>query len=177
MFSKFQSKTRVLLFSKTPSVRPFFLQVLNFHGKQFDYFSSNQDLEISENDFVILESFDPEIVKNFKPNIAVVTSEVEQNDLNFVSNSMISGGVLIYPQTLNAEVEAPSAYFRKLEFTKTDYSQNGRNFLIKSPMGSIPFHTDDEILASNLSGLQLLAQQFGIMEEEFYEAVMEFTPA
>jgi UDP-N-acetylmuramate: L-alanyl-gamma-D-glutamyl-meso-diaminopimelate ligase len=64
-----------------------------------------------------------------------------------------------------------------LEFAQTEIKNQGENFSFKTSMGFLPFPTQDKFLAENLEGLKLLAQQFGIMEEEFYEAVMEFNPS
>ena len=41
-------------------------------------------------------------------------------------------------------------------------------------MGEIPISTVDENLIKNIDGVKLLSQQFGVMEEDFYEPVMSF---
>ena len=90
---------------------------------------------------------------------------------------MTSGVDLIFPDVLNSENETQITFFWKLEFAETEIKNDGENFSFKTSMGFLPFPKNDRFLAENLAGLQLLAQQFGIMEEEFYEAVMEFNPS
>ncbi len=41
-------------------------------------------------------------------------------------------------------------------------------------MGSIPVNSTDENFLRNIEGIKLLSQQFGVMEEEFYEPVIGF---
>jgi len=177
MFSKFHNKTRVLIFTKNAVLTPFFLHILNFHGKNFDLISSVETEEIPSEDFVILAASEANFFENYKPNIALTTSETSQEELDLLCNSMTSGGVLIFPDVLNSENETQITFFRKLEFAETEIKNDGENFSFKTSMGFLPFPKNDRFLAENLAGLQLLAQQFGIMEEEFYEAVMEFNPS
>ena len=177
MFSNFHNKTRVLIFSKNAVLAPFFLHILNFHGKDFHFISSENLSEIPQQDFVIFAASTPDFFENFKPNIALASSEISQEELNILGNQMTSGGVLIFPENLNPENESQSTFFRKLEFGQTETKNEGENFSFKTSLGFLPFSTHDKFLAENLEGLKLLAQQFGIMEEEFYEAVMEFSPS
>ena len=46
--------------------------------------------------------------------------------------------------------------------------------ILTTALGEIPLISTDESLIKNLDGIQLLCQQFGVMEEEFYEPVMNF---
>ena len=46
--------------------------------------------------------------------------------------------------------------------------------LISTEMGEIPLASGDANLVKNINGIKLLCQQFGIMEEDFYEAMMSF---
>ena len=177
MFSNFHNKTRVLIFSKNAVLAPFFLHILNFHGKDFNFISSENLSEIPQEDFVIFAASTPNFFENFKPNIALVSSDIPQEELDILGNQMTSGGVLIFPEVLNAENETQNTFFRKLEFAQTEIKNEGVNFSFKTSMGFLPFPNNDKFLAENLEGLKLLAQQFGIMEEEFYEAVMEFNPS
>lgn len=177
MFNNFHNKTRVLIFSKNAFLAPFFLHILNFHGKDFDFITSENLSEIPQEDFVIFAASTPDFFQNFKPNIALASSEISQEELDILGNQMTSGGVLIFPENLNPENESQNTFFRKLEFAHAEIKNEGENFSFKTSMGFLPFPNNDKFLAENLEGLKLLAQQFGIMEEEFYEAVMEFDPS
>lgn len=177
IFGPFQNKTRVLIFSKTPEIASFFLHLLNFHGKSFDFISASTEQSAPENDFVILDSFDVNIFALFKPNIVLISSDIKQNEIEELDDNMTAGGVLIFPANINVDHEQQNSFYRKLEFTPTPFQKDGEFFLIDTSMGKIPVSAQEKILAEDLFGIQLLAQQFGIMEEEFFESVMEYVPS
>jgi UDP-N-acetylmuramate: L-alanyl-gamma-D-glutamyl-meso-diaminopimelate ligase len=65
-------------------------------------------------------------------------------------------------------------YFRKLPFEPAVFQKNNEQYVVASELGAIPVNFRDENVLLNLEGIKLLCQQFGVMEEEFYEAVMSF---
>ena len=67
-----------------------------------------------------------------------------------------------------------SVFFRKLEFPGTNFLKSNSNFILQTNIGAIPISSTDENLVQNIDGVKLLAQQFGVMEEDFYEPVMSF---
>lgn len=177
IYLPFHNKTRVLIFSKTPEIASFFLHLLNFHGKSFDFISDSTERYNSENDFVVLESFDFRIFALFKPNIVLLSSDIMQKDIEELDINMTAGGVLIYPANIIVENEHQNSFYRKLEFVHTPFQKDGDSFVIDTSMGKIPVAAREKIIAEDLKGIQLLAQQFGIMEEEFFESVMEYDPS
>ena len=65
-------------------------------------------------------------------------------------------------------------YFRRLSFSDAETKPDNSQILITTEMGEIPLGSSDANLVKNINGIKLLCQQFGIMEEDFYEAMMSF---
>jgi hypothetical protein len=172
IFDPLKNKTRVLILSTQTSVPKLFLEVLDFHQKDYLFYSENNPN--SECDFVILATSDFHKSILFEPNIVLITSEISHDEVHSVLNKIIAGGVLIHHSNLNNSVEKSANFFRKLEFTDINFQRSNPSFTLETKIGSIPISFSDENLIKNIKGLQLLAQQFGIMEEDFYESVMNF---
>lgn len=169
------NKTRVLVLSSQPSVAKLLLAVLHFHEKDFDFYLEDGSFENSDNDFVILESSDLAKAASFEPNIVLITSEISDDKVSSVIEKITPGGVLVYYSHLSDIAEESNNFFRKLEFTGTDFLKIGSAFTLRTNIGEIPISTSDENLIKNIDGIKLLSQQFGVMEEDFYEPVMSFT--
>lgn len=174
IFEESKNKTRVLIVSSQPSVAKLLLEVLRFHGKDFDFYLENGVGSNSNNDFVILETSDFEKASLFEPNIALITSEIDGEFLIPVIEKITAGGVLVYHSSISEIVEKSLNFFRKLEFTETKFQQSNNTFTLETNIGAIPISSSDEVLIKNIEGVRLLSQQFGVMEEEFYEPVMSF---
>lgn len=167
-------KTRVLLFSKNPSVAELILKVLNFHHKHFDFLLANGHYREEENDFVIFETSEENQAASFQPNIALISADMEAEKIIPILKNVIPGGIVIYPDAMENEIENSSNYFRRLSYNMSEFQKNKNQYLLNTEMGSIPLQTKEENLVKNLDGIKLLCQQFGVMEEDFYEPVMEF---
>lgn len=174
IFEESKNKTRVLVLSTQPSVAKLLLEVLDFHGKEFDFYLQNGHFNNSNNDFVIVETSDLQKASLFEPNIVLITSEISGEITLPLINKIIAGGVLVYHSTLTETVEKSQNFFRKLEFSEAKFQKLNNNFTLQTNIGAIPISSSDEDLIKNMEGLKLLAQQFGVMEEEFYEPVMSF---
>ena len=174
IFEESKNKTRVLLLSKHSSVMKLLIEVLNFYQKEFDYYLENGDYCNSNNDFVILQTSDFEKATLFEPNIALITSEIPQEKLFPLLQKITAGGVLIYSSRVSEAVEKSENFFRRLEFTETRFQKSNNTFTLQTNIGAIPLSFSEEILLKNMEGIKLLSQQFGVMEEEFYEPVMSF---
>ena len=87
---------------------------------------------------------------------------------------MIQGGILIYPEKFEETAQNSENYFRKLTFGKSEIQNLNGAITLKTEMGSIPVNSTDENFLRNIEGIKLLSQQFGVMEEEFYEPVIGF---
>ena len=158
-------KTRVALYTQQFSVAKLVFQVLEFSGKEFDFL---------DNDFVILETDNAEKSKDFEPNIILISDEMGDEHLISVLEKITPGGILVYPENKEEIVEKSENYFRKLPFSPSEISKSGENFMLHTDLGTIPLISHDENLLKNVNGIKLLCQQFGVMEEDFYEPLMNF---
>jgi len=152
-----------------------------------------------ESDFILLEGGEYILGKEdlkpdfllYKPNIALI-SDIEQENINtpeafgkyinkfqeFV-NSITAGGVIIYNQE-DVEVvkiiENTSNYLRKIPYKTPNHEIINNQINLLTDMGKIPldltiFDIDN---LQNVEAARHLCQQLGVMEEEFYEAIMSF---
>lgn len=183
------------------------LHVLNFHNKDIDYMVGAQlegfDCMVKitpQNDFMILEGDEylsstddprPKFLL-YQPNIALI-SGIAWDHINVFKTfddyieqfrkftaSITPGGILVY----NAEdeevvkvVDAAENYFRKIPYTTPDYELKNGVVHLQTPMGEVPLSIFGKHNLLNMEGARLICQQLGIMEEEFYEAIMSFKGA
>lgn len=183
------------------------LHVLHFHQKDVDYMVGAQlegfDVMVKlteDNDFMILEgdeylssTLDPRSkFLLYQPNIALM-SGIAWDRINvfktfddyieqfrrFVA-TITPGGVLVYneeDEEVVKVVDAAENYFRKLPYKTPEYEIiNGVVNLITS-IGHIPLSVFGQHNLLNMEGARLICQQLGIMEEEFYDAIMSFKGA
>jgi hypothetical protein len=169
-----KDKTRVLICTSNPSITNLILEILNFYGKEFDFFLENESIQNEGNDFVILETSDLEKATQFKANIFFISDDIKSNEIDSAIKNITPGGILIYPTNLEKTVEEGQHFFRKLPFSPSLFLKKDHQFILDTEMGSIPLFSTDENLIKNLEGIKFLCQQFGVMEEEFYEPVMSF---
>ena len=183
------------------------LHVLNFHNKEIDYMVGAQlegfdcMVKITEDtDFMILEgdeylsSADDRQPKflHYHPNIALIsgiawdhinvfkTFDVYLEQFRKFTESITSGGVLVYneeDEEVIKIVENSQKYFRKLPYKTPEYSIREGKVYLKTSMGEIPLSVFGKHNLLNIEGAKLICQQLGIMEEEFYEAIMSFKGA
>ena len=183
------------------------LHVLNFHNKEIDYMVGAQlegfdcMVKITEDtDFMILEGDEylssaedrqPKFL-HYHPNIALI-SGIAWDHINVFktfddyleqfrkfTESITSGGVLVYneeDEEVVKIVENSQKYFRKLPYKTPEYSIREGKVYLKTSMGEIPLSVFGKHNLFNMEGAKLICQQLGIMEEEFYEAIMSFKGA
>ena len=169
-----QHKTRVLIYSSYPKTAELVLHVLDFFGKNTDFILSNGKSKTADCDFVILETSDLQKAADFKANIALISNEMGSGNLPSILKNITAGGILVYPENMEETVDEAENYFRKLSFSNAEFKTEGEKILISTEMGEIPLASGDANLVKNINGIKLLCQQFGIMEEDFYEAMMSF---
>lgn len=183
------------------------LHVLNFHQKDIDYMVGAQlegfdcMVKITEqNDFMILEgdeylssTLDPRSkFLLYQPNIALI-SGIAWDHINvfktfddyieqfrkFVA-TITPGGVLVYneeDEEVVKVVENAENYFRKIPYKTPEYEIINEIVHLKTEMGDVPLSVFGAHNLLNLEGARCICQQLGIMEEEFYEAIMSFKGA
>lgn len=183
------------------------LHVLNFHQKNIDYMVGAQlegfDCMVKitdDNDFMILEGDEylssPIDLRSkfllYQPNIALL-SGIAWDHINvfktfddytdqfrkFVA-TITPGGSLVYneeDEEVVKVVEGANNYFRKIPYKTPEYEIAESNVVLKTTMGDIPLAIFGQHNLLNLEGARNICQQLGIMEEDFYEAIMSFKGA
>lgn len=183
------------------------LHVLNFHQKDIDYMVGAQlegfDCMVkitNENDFMILEGDEylssPIDLRSkfllYLPNIALL-SGIAWDHINvfktfddyieqfrkFVA-SITPGGVLVYneeDEEVVKVVENSTNYFRKIPYKTPEYNISNGKVYLETNMGEIELSVFGKHNLLNLEGARFICQQLGILEEEFYEAIMSFKGA
>ena len=183
------------------------LHVLNFHQKDIDYMVGAQlegfDCMVkitNDNDFMILEGDEylssPIDLRSkfllYQPNIALISGiawdhinvfktfdDYVQQFRKFVA-SITPGGVLVYNEE-DAEVVkvvlSAENYFRKIPYKTPEYEIVNGIVNLKTDMGEIPLSVFGKHNLLNMEGARFICSQLGIMEEEFYEAIMSFKGA
>ncbi len=183
------------------------LHVLNFHQKEVDFMVGAQlegfdcMVKLTEhNDFMVLEGDEylssPIDLRSkfllYQPNIALL-SGIAWDHINvfktfddyveqfrkFVA-SITPGGVLVYNEEdseVVKVVENAENYFRKMPYKTPEYDIANGKVLLKTEMGDIPLSVFGAHNLLNLEGARHICQTLGIMDEEFYEAIMSFKGA
>lgn len=186
----FQNKTRVLITSDESTSIAMILHVLEFHEKNVDFvLKSNlkafdQKTKITDdNDFIIVE--DHENPSNVQPNIVLISrikddvpfSENEILNYQNIIENITSGGILIYPsndETIEKLAEQSEKYFRKIPYSNPPFETKNGNIVLHTTIGDIPVSLQDKNKVQLIEGARWLCQQLGIMEEDFYEAILNF---
>lgn len=183
------------------------LHVLNFHRKEVDFMVGAQlegfDCMVKltqENDFMVLEGDEylssPIDLRSkfllYQPNIALM-SGIAWDHINvfktfddyieqfrkFVA-SITPGGVLVYNEE-DAEVvkvvETAENYFRKIPYKTPEYEISNGKVYLKTEMGDVPLSVFGAHNLLNMEGARHICRQLGIMDEDFYEAIMSFKGA
>lgn len=183
------------------------LHVLNFHQKDVDYMVGAQlegfDCMVKltrENDFMVLEGDEylssPIDLRSkfllYQPNIALM-SGIAWDHINvfktfddyveqfrkFVA-SITPGGILVYneedPEVVKV-VENAENYFRKIPYHTPEYEIVNGKVHLKTEMGDVPLSVFGAHNLLNLEGARHICQHLGIMDEDFYEAIMSFKGA
>lgn len=183
------------------------LHVLNFHQKDIDYMVGAQlegfDCMVkitNDNDFMILEGDEylssPIDLRSkfllYQPNIALI-SGIAWDHINvfktfddyveqfrkFVA-SITPGGVLVHNEEDTEVVKvvlSAENYFRKIPYKTPEYEIVNGIVNLKTDMGDIPLSVFGKHNLLNMEGARFICSQLGIMEEEFYEAIMSFKGA
>lgn len=183
------------------------LHVLNFHQKDVDYMVGAQlegfDCMVKltrENDFMVLEGDEylssPIDLRSkfllYQPNIALM-SGIAWDHINvfktfddytdqfrkFVA-SITPGGILVYneedPEVVKV-VENAENYFRKIPYKTPEYEITNGKVHLKTEMGDVPLSVFGAHNLLNLEGARHICHTLGIMDEDFYEAIMSFKGA
>ncbi len=158
-------KTRVLLLDINSESADLLLRILDFHSIQVA--TSAEAAETG--DFLVQYTADTEAVSAAKPNILFAGSSCTEDMLSAAVPFISDGGVLIFPAPFADCNWETSTFFRRLTYEAPILSSSD---MMETPIGPVPVSFPTAAV-ENIIGLQLLAQQFGIMEEPFYESLTE----
>lgn len=183
------------------------LHVLNFHQKDVDFMVGAQlegfDCMVKltqDNDFMVLEGDEylssPIDLRSkfllYQPNIALLSGiawdhinvfktfdDYTEQFRKFVA-SITAGGVLVYneedPEVVKVVEEAEN-YFRKIPYRTPEYEIVNGKVHLKTEMGDVPLSVFGAHNLLNMEGARHICHTLGIMDEDFYEAIMSFTGA
>ncbi|MBW7676313.1 UDP-N-acetylmuramate--L-alanine ligase [Chryseobacterium chendengshani] len=183
------------------------LHVLNFHQKEVDFMVGAQlegfDCMVKltkNNDFMVLEGDEylssPIDLRSkfllYQPNIALM-SGIAWDHINvfktfddyidqfrkFVA-SITPGGILVYNEEdteVVKVVENAENYFRKIPYKTPEYELSNGQVYLKTEMGDIPLSVFGAHNLLNLEGARNICHHLGIMDGDFYDAIMSFKGA
>ena len=183
IFEATKNKTRVVISGdqKRSEITSVILHVLNFHNVQADFIIGENYEKASlstENDFVIIEAKSSENLENLHANIALITNISNDENIgnykNFIQK-ITAGGVLVYNQehkNLTDLAENSENYFRKFSYQKPAYTTKNYIFFLETELGEIPLKNSDLEVINHMEGARYICQQLGILEENFYEALL-----
>ena len=166
---------------KRSEITSVILHVLNFHNVQADFIIGENYEKASlstENDFVIIEAKASENLENLRANIALITNISNDENIGNYKNfiyKITAGGVLVYNQehkNLTDLAENSENYFRKFPYQKPAYTTKNDIFFLETELGEIPLKNSDLEVINHMEGARYICQQLGILEENFYEALL-----
>lgn len=170
-----QHATRIVVFAP-PAFSRCLLHCLDFHEISYHFFQKGADHHTGE-DYFIFQTQDAEEFMQIRPNITFIApSENNMQHPSFLQ-SIVNGGVLVYNEkdvAINTQLESTAGFFRKLAYEDAHFEIKDSQAFLNTDFSQIPLAIEDVFLMQNIKGLQILAQQLGVMEEEFYEALMDF---
>lgn len=180
------------------------LHVLNFHHQDTDFMVGAQlegfdcMVKISnDSDFMILEGDEylsspidasPKFW-HYHPNIALIsgiswdhinvfkTFEEYLDAFRIFIKKITSGGILVYneeDENVVKLVEEAENYFRKMPYKTPNYEIKNGKTSVETEMGNVPLKIFGKHNLLNLEGARLVCNQLGILDEDFYEAMMSF---
>ena len=97
---------------------------------------------------------------------------------NFIKN--ITGGILVYneeDENLVKLVDEAENYFRKMPYKTPNYETKNGKTSVETEMGQIPLKIFRKAQFTEFRRTRLICNQLGILDEDFYEAMMSFSGA
>ncbi len=170
-----ENTTRIVLFAP-PIFADCLLHCLEFHNIENSFYCSEKE-NLVLTDYHIFQTENAEEFKQIKPNITLVLSQENNTFDSEILQNIINGGVLIYNEkevSIKEYLKQNSSFYRQLSFENSTIEKIENELFINTDFSQIPILFKNEFLQENCTGLQILAQQLGIMEEDFYEALMGF---
>ncbi len=172
MWSSYSHKTRILVLGHDAG--SLFRYIQDFHGKGIDVIAPASGPSCT-NDFALLVTDSIEAATSFSPNIVLNTLGSEKD----ITNSIVAGGVYIYPEDEEQSPERiePTVYCRRIPFQRSKYTLTEGKTVLETELGLLPLSFNATAVLNNLEGVRILCQQTGMMEEAFYEALLNYSDA
>lgn len=183
IFEATKNKTRVVISGdqKRSEITSLILHVLNFHNIKTDVILGKNYEKASlstENDFVIIEAKSTENSENLHANIALISDisnhENAENYRNFI-RKITAGGVLVFNEennTLKNLADTSENYFRKFPYQRPYTTIKNEIIYLDTELGEITLKNSDLELVNHIEGARFICQQLGILEENFFEALL-----
>ncbi|MCC5918900.1 MAG: peptidoglycan synthetase [Cryomorphaceae bacterium] len=183
------------------------LHVCHYHGVEIDYLvgAQLQGFErmvhiTDENEFILIEG--DEYLSSpidrrpkfhlYKPNIALLSGIAwdhinvfptqENYDAQFSAflETIEPGGALVYyspDQRLSEIVASSNNFFKTFPYETPEWRTENDQVIVSFPEFEVPVKVFGTHNVANIEGARLICNQMGIVNEQFYEAISEFSGA
>ena len=170
------NQTRVVLYNVQNTISKLIGFVVEYLQKDIDMITLNNE-QIHGNDFIIIEENELQNIQLLKPTI--LFAGTQNTAVNYVDlfSTITPGGIAIYPEFVadaDKAVLQTSNFYRKISYQKPTLEKSTNAFSLITEMGNIPTTISDESILDEIIGAQHFCQHIGIMEDEFYEALIAF---
>lgn len=172
LFSKNSDKTRIAVVSDNKNLLKIFQYIAE--RNEISLTAVNNESVDFNHYFAAAVSDDSNDIADFYPTIVLIAQNYTGEISEKLLKNITGGGILIHPS--KTELPTVENYFRKLTYEFPEINNTDKSLEIVTEMGNIPVVLDEET-AKEIFGLQLLSQQIGIMDDEFYDAVMNLEVA
>lgn len=95
-------------------------------------------------------------------------------------NTMVKGGMMVYneeDEVVKRVVEETSNQIKKYSYKTPDYTIENGSTILDTTEGEVPLEVFGKHNLQNLEGARAICFHLGVGEEEFYEAIADFTGA
>ena len=162
-----EQKTRILILEKNDLISKKILEISENQQVEIGYLDGNH-IQNSESDFFLFNTDNLDLASEFQPTVALISKGFNQNILK-ITQQITGGGVAIFPENISGQLLQSTNFFRKLPF---EFPKESNNSEIETDFGTISLKNQTQEIVENIFGMKILAQQIGIMEEEFFDEII-----
>lgn len=162
-----EHKTRILILENDDSISKKILEISENQNVEIGYLDGNH-IQNSDSDFFLLNTNNTDLASEFQPTVALISKGFNENILK-ITQQITGGGVAIFPENISGQLLQSTNFFRKLPF---EFPNDSGNSEIETDFGAISLENHTQEIVENIFGMKILAQQIGIMEEEFFDELI-----
>jgi len=162
-----EQKTRILILEKNGLISKKIIEISENQQVEIGYLDGNH-IQNSESDFFLFNTDNLDLASEFQPTVALISKGFNQNILK-ITQQITGGGIAIFPENISEQLLQSTNFFRKLPF---EFPINSENSDIETDFGTISLENQTQEIVENIFGMKILAQQIGIMEEEFFDEII-----